>query len=161
MHPDTFFWLARPLEHEIEFVAPFIWSPVGVAAYGRDGPEIDQGHQVFRRSVLTAVSSCFRRRSTSVHRSCNLCFSRNDTGCPAYIPFRDSTPVNSAGSWLTALTCKDLFRRAAAYVRPHLKGERPAELPVQGPTKFELIINLKTAKNMGLNDPPHPPRPRR
>ena len=70
---------------------------------------------------------------------------------PAIYAYR--TYVEAGGLMSYAPSDVDLFRRTAVYVDDILKGARPADLPVQEPTKFEFVINLKTAKTLGLNIP--------
>jgi putative ABC transport system substrate-binding protein len=71
---------------------------------------------------------------------------------PAIYPF--GSHAKQGGLAAYGVELNDLFRQAAGYVDRILKGEKPAELPVQAPTTYELVVNLKTAKALGLNVPP-------
>jgi len=71
---------------------------------------------------------------------------------PAIYPF--SFYARSGGLMAYGIDSVELFRRSALYVSRILKGEKPADLPVLAPTKYELVVNLKTAKTLGLTIPP-------
>jgi putative ABC transport system substrate-binding protein len=71
---------------------------------------------------------------------------------PSIFVFRQQ--VQAGGLLAYAASVADLSRRAAFFVDRILKGVKPADLPIEQPTRFELVINLKTAKTLGLEIPP-------
>jgi ABC-type uncharacterized transport system substrate-binding protein len=85
--------------------------------------------------------------------------SQRQLAVPAIYPFAFFTDAGGLAAYGTDIP--DLWRRAASYLDRILRGEKPADLPVQAPTKFQLVINLKTAKVLGLDVPPDAHRPRR
>jgi putative ABC transport system substrate-binding protein len=99
-----------------------------------------------RADALTVLSSAMfineRRRLVDLAAKHRL---------PAVYPYRES--VDAGGLMAYGPNVADSFRRAATYVDRILKGAKPADLPVEQPTKFELVINLKTAKALGLKIP--------
>jgi putative tryptophan/tyrosine transport system substrate-binding protein len=81
----------------------------------------------------------------------------------AELALRHRTPAVSVPRWFAeqqgglmsySAVYVDLFRKAAVYVDKILKGAQPADLPVEQPTKFEFVLNLKTAKALGIDVPP-------
>jgi len=96
--------------------------------------------------ALVAMPDTF----TTLHRA-KITALASQYALPAAYPFRFFS--TSGGLLSYGADTNDSYRRAAAYVDRILKGERPGELPVQAPAKFQLVINLKTAKTLGLDIP--------
>jgi putative tryptophan/tyrosine transport system substrate-binding protein len=121
-------------------------SPVDV----RDGGEIEQAVTAFAHEPnggLIVTGS----PSQAVHRKLIVSLAARHR-LPAVYPFRYMTTEGGLIAYGPEII--DQYRRAANYVDRILKGEKPADLPVQAPTKFELVINMKTAKALGLEVPP-------
>jgi len=120
--------------------------PVGV----RDADEIERAVTAFARSSnggLIVTGSPL----TALHRKLIIALVARHR-LPTVYPFRYYPTSGGLISYGPDTT--DPFRRAAGYVDRILKGEKPSDLPVQAPTKYELVINLKTAKALGLEVPP-------
>jgi putative ABC transport system substrate-binding protein len=121
-------------------------SPVDV----RDGGEIERAVTTFARKPnggLIVTGS----PSQAVHRKLIVTLAAQHR-LPAVYPFRYM--ATDGGLIAYGPEMIDQYRRAAQYVDRILRGEKPADLPVQAPTKYELVINLKTAKALGLEVPP-------
>jgi putative ABC transport system substrate-binding protein len=116
----------------------------------RDASEIERAVSAFARSSNDGliVSS---NALALLHRNLIIALAARHR-LPAVYPFRFFVPAGGLVSY--GPDSIDPHRRAAGYVDRILKGEKPADLPVQAPTKFELAINLKTAKALGLEVPP-------
>ena len=121
-------------------------SPVNV----RDAGEIESAITAFARSPNGGLIVTASALST-VHRDLVITLAAR-LKLPAVYFARYF--VTGGGLISYGANLVDQFRRAANYVDRILKGEKPADLPVQAPTKYELVINLKTAKAIGLTVPP-------
>ena len=102
------------------------------ARFGSGGLIVTSGGTGYHRDVIVPLAARFRLPAVYPYR-----YYATDGGLASYGP-----------------KTIEQYRRAALYIDRILKGEKPADLPVQAPTKYELIINLKTAKALGLTVPP-------
>ena len=133
----------------IQAVAPSLGIevfPVNV----RDASEIERAVTVFARGpdgglVVTGSAVAIGHRDLIIRLAARH-------RLPAVFPARFYVPDGGLISY--GPDPIDPYRQAAGYVDRILKGEKPADLPVQAPTKYELVINLKTAKALGLTVPP-------
>ena len=133
----------------VQAVAPSVGvelSPIDV----RDAGEIERAVTAFARSPnggLIVVGGPL----AALHRDVIIKVAARHR-LPAVYAFRHY--IHSGGLISYGPDILDQFRRAAGYVDRILRGEKPADLPVQAPTKYDLVLNLKTAKALGLEVPP-------
>jgi putative tryptophan/tyrosine transport system substrate-binding protein len=119
--------------------------PIGV----QDPEEIERALAAFARPADTGlIVTASALASVHLDRVVALA---SRLKLPAVYPYRNLVGRGALISYGPDVV--DQFRRAAGYVDRILKGEKPANLPVQAPTKYELLINLKTAKALGLDVP--------
>jgi putative ABC transport system substrate-binding protein len=134
----------RPVEAAAHTLAV---KPTRIAVHNAD--EIEQGIEAFAREpngglIVPPDTTTLPNRELIVGLAARL-------RLPAVYPYRYF--LASGGLMSYGIVYADVFRRAASYVDRILRGEKPADLPVQTPTKFELVINLKTVKALGLTVP--------
>jgi putative ABC transport system substrate-binding protein len=133
----------------IQAAAPSLGMEVNAVSM-RDAGEIERAVAAFARSpngglILTASGLA------SLHRDLIITLAAQHKLPAVYF---ERVYAAAGGLISYGADFADMYRRAAGYVDRILKGEKPADLPVQAPTKYELVINLKTAKALGLTVPP-------
>jgi putative ABC transport system substrate-binding protein len=124
----------------------FMFRQADHAYYDAKLKSLAADEQVFPTEVVSAPVTS----NTEIERQAILA-SVAQHRVPAIHSYRAA--VVEGGLMSYAPDTVDIFRRCASYVDRILKGEKPADLPVQAPVKFELVINLKTAKALGLDVP--------
>jgi putative tryptophan/tyrosine transport system substrate-binding protein len=122
-------------------------SPVDV----RDPDEMERALEAFVRTSTSGGLIVPGSALAVVHRKMIITLAGRHKMPAVYF---NRTPVADGGLMSYGPDLIDQYRRAASYVDRILKGEKPADLPVQDPTKYELVINLKAAKALGLTVPP-------
>jgi putative tryptophan/tyrosine transport system substrate-binding protein len=140
---------------------PLEWKEILTAARGlglklqslgvRSSSDFDSAFEAALRERAQALIT-LPQPLINAHRNRILEFAAKNK-LPAMYPLADYVDAGGLMSYAPVYT--DLFRRAATYADKILKGTKPADIPVEQPTKFELVINLKTAKQIGLTVPPN------
>lgn len=134
--------------HPLEVAAPSLGVKV-VRAPARQAADIERAMTELAREPnvgLIVMPDNF----TTIHRDLIISLAAK-LRLPTVYPYRFFTDAGGLMSY--GVDVKDLFRRAPEYVSRIMRGERPADLPIQAPTQFELVINLKTARTLGLELP--------
>jgi putative tryptophan/tyrosine transport system substrate-binding protein len=136
---------------EYEVAAPALKIELQLQEVGGPNPDLASAFDAFAREraqgVIVSISPLIRRHTKAIA----------DLAIKNRLPsmYEASDFVEAGGLVSYSTNDADVFRRAATYVDKILKGTKPEDLPVERPTKFEFVINLKTAKQIGLTIPPN------
>ena len=139
----------RDMSHEIELAARALAVQLQFVAV-RDKDDLDRAFAEVGRTKASALVVLTTIMFFAEHRRLVDLAAQNRL--PAVYPWRE--PVDAGGLMAYGPSIPEMFRTAASYVNKILNGAKPADLPIGQPTKFELVINLKTAKALGLVIPP-------
>jgi putative ABC transport system substrate-binding protein len=124
-----------------------------VEVKAQDNPDFDGAFRLMAKERIGAIIiSPSPRLNLSLHQK-RILELLEQARMPAMHP--NVSWMNDGGLMYYGANSRDLYRRAATYVDKILKGAMPADLPVEQPKKFEFIINLKAAKQIGLTIPPN------
>jgi putative tryptophan/tyrosine transport system substrate-binding protein len=140
---------AQSLTEDARAAATALGWQVEVAA-ARNNHEIDVAFAMLKQKPVDAL--LVSPDTLVITRRVQLVGLAAHHRLPTMYPWRD--PVEVGGLISYGADIKDLYRQAGNYVARVLKGDKPADLPVWQPTKFELVINLQTAKTLSLEVPP-------
>jgi putative tryptophan/tyrosine transport system substrate-binding protein len=139
-----------PQMKDLSAVAPALGVTL-FAIEANEPDDIERGFATMKKQKAAALIVC-GDRMFATHRS-RIFDLTTKNRVPAIYSTIDYT--NAGGLMSYGANFPDLYRRAATYVDKILKGAKPADLPIEQPTKFEMVINLKTAKQIGLTIPPN------
>jgi putative ABC transport system substrate-binding protein len=149
---DTAGSLAKPMFKEAEVAAQAFGAKLQLIEVNIPDPDLEGAFRVIAKERIGGVITGSGTLSLSLYRK-KILESVKQTRTPAIYPAVVWT--DAGGLMHYGANIPDLYRRAATYVDKILKGAKPADLPVEQPTKFEFVINLKAAKQIGLTIPPN------
>ena len=143
--------LAKPMFKEAEVAAQTLGAKLQLIEVNIPDPDLEGAFRLMAKERIGGLITGSGTLSLSLYQKKILELVK-ETGTPAIYPAVVWT--DAGGLMHYGANIPDLYRRAATYVDKILKGAKPADLPIEQPTKFELVINLKAAKQIALTIPP-------
>jgi putative ABC transport system substrate-binding protein len=149
---DTIGSLAKPMFKEAEAAAYRLHSKLQLIEVNNPEPDLESAFRLMAKERIGGLITGSGTLSLSVYRKQILELVKQSR-MPAIYPA--STWTDAGGLMHYGANIPDLYRRAATYVDKILKGAKPADLPIEQPTKFDFVVSIKAANQINLTIPPH------